>query len=64
MEMGDLRELAGHMSLVTGRSLPQPRQPELRRPPRDAVSLYGIRVDRGPAKPLIWRGATVVGVEF
>lgn len=56
MELSDLRQLAGDLSLVGGRiSRAEEVRPELRRAPRDEVVTYRIRVDLDGAKPPIWR---------
>ncbi len=55
MELADLRELAGNLSLVGERIVRQPSRPELRRPPRAEVVSYRVRVDLDRSVPPIWR---------
>ena len=54
-ELADLRQLADELTgFAAGRPKPLAR-PEFRRPPRDEVAIYRIRVDLDHAQPPIWR---------
>ena len=55
MELSDLRQLAGDLTLIGGPTARKQTRPELRRPPLDDVAIYRIRVDLGHAEPPIWR---------
>lgn len=55
MELSDLRQLTGDLSLVDGRIAHHRTRPELRRPQRDDVAIYRVRVDLDHAEPPIWR---------
>ncbi|MEP6528276.1 MAG: plasmid pRiA4b ORF-3 family protein [Nocardioidaceae bacterium] len=55
MELSDLRQLAGNLTMFTGR-LPRPAgRPDLRRPRLTELAIYRIRVDLDHAQPPIWR---------
>ena len=55
MELADLRQLAGDLTMIGGRAALRSMRPELRRPPLDEVAIYRIRVDLDHAEPPIWR---------
>lgn len=55
MELSDLRQLVGDLSLLGARTPPGNARPELRRPPRDEVATYRVRADLDHAEPPIWR---------
>lgn len=54
-ELGDLRRLAGDLTTLGALTPGPPARPDLRRPPRDEVAIYRIRVDLDRAQPPIWR---------
>jgi len=55
MELSDLHQLAGNLTMLSGR-LPSPAgRPDLRRPQLVEPARYRIRVDLNHAKPPIWR---------
>lgn len=53
--LGDLEGLAEVLSLVVDRQSPGGRRPHLRRPPRNDLAIYRVRVDLEGARPPIWR---------
>lgn len=55
MELADLRQLAGDLTLIGGRVARRVARPELRRPPFDELKVLRIRVDLDHADPPIWR---------
>ncbi len=55
MELADLRQLAGDLTMIGGRAALHGMRPELRRPPLDEVAIFRIRVDLDHAEPPIWR---------
>lgn len=55
MELTDLRQLAGDLTMIGGRAALRSMRPELRRPPLDEVAIFRIRVDLDHADPPIWR---------
>ena len=57
-DLDDLRQLAGHLSLIGGRPTDEPAppaRPELRRPKLAELRRFAVRVDLKHAKPPIWR---------
>lgn len=54
-ELSELRQLAGDLTMIGGRSTLRNMRPELRRPPLDEIAIYRIRVDLDHAAPPIWR---------
>ena len=55
MEMSDLHQLVGNLTMLSGR-LPSPEgRPDLRRTQLDQPARFRIRVDLDHAKPPIWR---------
>jgi hypothetical protein len=55
-ELGDLRTLAGQMSVVSGGVLAKrTSNPHLRHPKRDEPAIFRVRVDLNDARPPIWR---------
>lgn len=54
MELDDLRRLASDL-MMAGLDERSPKRPHLRRPPRDEVVRYRVRVDLDGARPPIWR---------
>lgn len=55
MELADLRQLAGDLTLIGGKVARRAARPELRRPMMDELKIFRIRVDLGGAEPPIWR---------
>lgn len=55
MELDDLRTLASNVAQAGWREPVVPERPHLRRPPRDEVAVYRVRVDLEAARPPIWR---------
>src|SRR5262245_29936730 len=55
MELSDLRQQAGDLTLIGGPMARNQTRPELRRPRLDAAAIYRIRVDLDHARPPIWR---------
>jgi hypothetical protein len=53
MELSDLRQLTGDLTLIGGPMARDQTRPELRRPPLDDVATYRIRVDLDHAEPPI-----------
>lgn len=54
-ELSDLRQLAGDLTMLDGPVARPAARPELRRPARDDVAIYRVRVDLDHAEPPIWR---------
>lgn len=54
-ELGELRQLADGLGLLAARAAVPVDRPELRRPPRQQVDVFRIRVDLDTSKPAIWR---------
>ena len=55
-DLGDLRELAGHLSLIAGDdSAQRASNPHLRHAHRSEPAIFGVRVDLNDAHPPIWR---------
>ena len=54
-ELGELRQLADGLGLLAARAAVPLDRPELRRPPRQQVDVFRIRVDLDTSKPAIWR---------
>jgi Plasmid pRiA4b ORF-3-like protein len=55
MELADLRQLSGDLSLIGQGAIRRSARPDLRRPPLDEVSILRVRVDLEHADPPIWR---------
>jgi hypothetical protein len=55
MELDDLQQLAIDLPLLAGRVPQRPARPRRRRPPRESLASYRIRVDLDRARPPIWR---------
>lgn len=55
MELADLRQLTGDLSLLAGNAALRSVRPELRRAPFDALKTFRVRVDLDGAQPPIWR---------
>lgn len=55
MELDDLRRLAAELPRLAGLEPVSVSRPSLRRPPRDEVLTYRLRVDLDHARPPIWR---------
>jgi hypothetical protein len=55
LELADLRQLAGDLTLLGGKAALGSVRPELRRPPFDELKILRIRVDLADAEPPIWR---------
>lgn len=55
MELADLRQFTGDLTLVGGTVARRAARPELRRPPSGGLKMLRIRVDLDRAEPPIWR---------